>query len=363
MKLLDTSIWKEYKIGDLFDIRSSAKKFNANAVTFGGGHPYVARGTSDNGIRGYIDEDEQYLNPGNTFSFGQDTATIYYQDKPYFTGDKIKIFSLKNKKLNDKIAQFLISSIRKGFANYSWGQTSFNEEALKNTIIKLPATPDGQPDWAYMEKCIAELEEGHLAELEAYLISTGLNDYELTDEDKKTLAATPEWGEFKLEILFECDKGDVDLQQKDINGKGEIFINSGETNLGIKGRTDRLAKIFPANTITIDFWGLAYYRDFEYKMATHNHVFSLSGDVIKNKEVGLFIVSQMAKFPTHFSYNNMATWNKLKDMIIQLPILPDGTPDFEYMEKYTRAMEKTVIADVVRYKDKVIEETKKVVGE
>ena len=50
-------------------------------------------------------------------------------------------------------------------------------------------------------------------------------------------------------------------------------------------------------------------------------------------------------------------------MKIELPIKSDGTPDFDYMERYIRAMEKVVIADVVKYKDKVIETTKKVVGD
>ena len=123
-----------------------------------------------------------------------------------------------------------------------------------------------------------------------------------------------QWKDFFLKDLFSADKGDVDLQQKDVNGKGQFLINSGVDNLGIKGKTDRPAKIFPANTITIDFWGNAYYRDFEYKLATHNHVFSLSGDIIKNREVGLFLVGTMSLFPKLFSYNNMATWNKLKEL-------------------------------------------------
>lgn len=64
-----------------------------------------------------------------------------------------------------------------------------------------------------------------------------------------------EFNYFKIKDIFsKPGKGDVDLQQSDINGKGEYFINSGETNYGIKGKTDRSAKIFPANTITIDFW-------------------------------------------------------------------------------------------------------------
>ncbi len=52
-----------------------------------------------------------------------------------------------------------------------------------------------------------------------------------------------------------------------------------------------------------------------------------------------------------------------KDRKLSLPIKSDGTPDFNYMERYIRAMEKVVIADVVKYKDKVIETMKKVVGE
>lgn len=54
--------------------------------------------------------------------------------------------------------------------------------------------------------------------------------------------------------LFTAEKGDVDLQQDDVNGRGCYFINSGLSNDGIKGRTDRPAKTFPANTISIDFW-------------------------------------------------------------------------------------------------------------
>ena len=40
-----------------------------------------------------------------------------------------------------------------------------------------------------MQDHIAELEQDHIAELEQYLIAAGLNDYELTEEDKSVLAA------------------------------------------------------------------------------------------------------------------------------------------------------------------------------
>ena len=42
---------------------------------------------------------------------------------------------------------------------------------------------------------------------------------------------------------------------------------------------------------------------------------------------------------------------------------PDGyIPDWEFMEKYIRAIEKIVIADVVQYKDAMISKTKEVVA-
>lgn len=158
-----------------------------------------------------------------------------------------------------------------------------------------------------------------------------------------------EFRSFALGELFTSSTGDVDLQRKDINGKGQFLINSGVENRGIKGRTDRVAKVFPPNTITIDFWGNAYYREFEYKMATHNHVFSLAGDVIKNEKVGLYIVSTLSKLPTLFSYNNMATWGKLKDIKIELPITVSGDIDFAYMEERIAELEEERIAELDAY--------------
>ena len=39
-----------------------------------------------------------------------------------------------------------------------------------------------------MQERIEELEQERIEELEQYLVATGLNDYELTDEDIKTLS-------------------------------------------------------------------------------------------------------------------------------------------------------------------------------
>ena len=80
-----------------------------------------------------------------------------------------------------------------------------------------------------------------------------------------------------------------------------------------------------------------------------------------------------------FSYSDKAGWDKVKEITILLPIQtdadnnpivdtdhkyhPDGyIPDWDFMEKYIKAIEKIVIADVVQYKDAMILKTKEVVA-
>lgn len=155
--------YKVYKLGEgnerLFDISSPQKRFNANTVTFGGKYPYVVRSSLNNGIRGYITQDECYLNPAKTISFGQDTATIFYQEKPYFTGDKIKVMSYRDCELNPELACYLLTVMRKAFQNFAWGQSSFNENVLKNMEIRLPVDSNDNIDYTYITTFIKAQEK------------------------------------------------------------------------------------------------------------------------------------------------------------------------------------------------------------
>ena len=321
------------------------------------------------------------ISTGNVYAQPQRTGVLY---NAYMIKPNMKIES-------EAILLYLAKCIEKSIKTKFGYDNKATWAKVKEMAVSLPVIESSDPDpeytvddidFAYMQDRIAELEQDRIAELEAYLVASGLDDYELTDEDKELLSLSTKctsdedgtvetdcqngqvrFKKYLLGDLFESSTGDVDLQQKDINGRGQFFVNSGVGNRGIKGRTDRKAKIFPSNTITIDFWGNAYYRDFEYKMATHNHVFSLSGDVIKNRLVGLYIVSKLSKLPTLFSYNNMATWNKLKLLEISLPVNSNEEIDFDYMERYIRAIEKLAIADVVEYKNRMIATAKKVVAQ
>ncbi len=154
--------WQSFKLEDLFEVLPYKKRFDANKVNIYASktkdtYPYVVRTSLNNGIRGYLKENTNFLNAGNTISFGQDTATMFYQEKPYFTGDKIKILRCKNPNFNKINALFFITSLTKAFRNFSWGSASFSVSIIENQNISLPTNQHGEIDFHFMHTLINAL--------------------------------------------------------------------------------------------------------------------------------------------------------------------------------------------------------------
>ncbi len=155
-------MWQSFRLGDLFEVLPYKKRFDANKVNIYASktkdtYPYVVRTSLNNGIRGYLKENTNFLNAGNTISFGQDTATMFYQEKPYFTGDKIKILRCKNPNFNKINALFFITSLTKAFRNFSWGSASFSVSIIENQNISLPTNQHGGIDFHFMHTLINAL--------------------------------------------------------------------------------------------------------------------------------------------------------------------------------------------------------------
>lgn len=168
---------------------------------------------------------------------------------------------------------------------------------------------------------------------------------------------------FKIGELLTWQNGNTDIKKIHINGNGYPVVSSGLENMGIIGCTDMEAHILPANTITVDMFGNVFYRDFEYKEVTHARVFTLipNGYELTNQS-GLYITSALSWLARMFSYNNMCSYAKIKDLSISLPVDDEDNINFSYMERYIHAIEKSAIADVVRYRDNVIATTKSIVA-
>ncbi len=157
-----------------------------------------------------------------------------------------------------------------------------------------------------------------------------------------------EWGEHRLESLFDSFNGNFDIQKDHINGNGDYVITAGLTNNGVLGRTDVEARIFDENTITIDMFGFVFYRQFKYKMVTHARVFSLKPKFEISKKQGLFLANSLHFLNKKFGYENMCSWEKIKNEKIQLPT-KNGKIDFDFMEQFIAELEAERIAELEAY--------------
>ena len=304
--------WAEFELQELFEVKTSKKRFDANKVKIENiGYPYVVRTATNNGIKGCLNEDEEYLNEGNTISFGQDTVTMFYQEKPYFTGDKIKILKPKLASFNKKNAQFFIPIMIRAFSSFSWGSSSFSEKIIKSRKLSLPIKPNSnlaklaQIDFDFMENFISQLEAFRLSQLEAYLLVTGLKNYTLTTAEKQALADFENgkvvWGEYNLEKLFGKSTRGKRLKSADRIAGDLPFVTAGEAETGVSAFIGNQVKIFKANTTTIDMFGSAKYRNYDYGGDDHIAVVHTEN---LNKYAAVFITSASAhdkkSAPTNF---------------------------------------------------------------
>ena len=355
-KKLRSVKWGEFKLGELFDVLSYKKRFDANKVSLvkNGGHPYIVRQSTDNGKKGNIDESVLFLNHGNTISFGQDTATMFYQEVPYFTGDKIKILKPKYVEFGKKNAQFFLASMRKTFSSFAWGSSRFNVETLKEQLIMLPITNHGKIDFTFMESFIADLEEERVAKLSTFLTVSGLDNYELSSEEKDALKnyTSLKWNAYNLEKLFGKATRGKRLKGDDRIAGTLPFVTAGETAEGISAYISNHVEVFEKNTTTIDMFGSAKYRNYQY--GADDHVAVVHTESVPMK-ASIFLTSAIHKaaHTGKFDYGHNFYAKDADALDIMLPT-KDGKPDYDAMATLISAVQKLVIQDVVIYADKRI---------
>jgi hypothetical protein len=324
-------------------------------------YPFYGQATMNNGVISYHQLISKVLNNKNrkpTILIHSNNQNIVYLETPFYLKDGHGATSvLQSEKLNKINQIFIIASIDKVIKyKYSYNKKATKIE-LKNTVIKLP-TKNNKIDFEFMESFISELDADSISKLDDYLLDSDLKDYTLTTKEKQVLNNFKndkfKWGELKLNDLFDSSNGNFDIKKEHINENGDYVITSGLTNNGILGKTNISAKIFNKNTITIDMFGFAFYRNFKYKMVTHARVFSLKTKFEISKNQGLFLSNSFHFLNKKFGYDNMCNWAKVKSEKIKLPI-KNNQPDYEIMEILISAIQKIVIKDVVLYTNKKVD--------
>ncbi len=388
-------MFREFAISQVFDIK---KVYGQPQKTYEiGNTPYVTGAKDNNGVVGFVKADEKSISKGGCISVDPITGISCYQPIDFvgrgFSGASINL--LYNNNLDEKTALFMCAAIEKVASNVAAYTNLFNSTRLANAVIMIPVIESSDVDheytvddidWSYMRDRITELERDRITELDAYLQATGLNDYELTEEDKKIISLSRKntsnkegsledysedgvrFGKIKVSELF-----DIHPTSSYKMSNAELFETTGNTpvlsnssvNNGIGGYS-ALKPTEDGNIITFSDTTTGadtmFYQPNSF--IGYGHVQGMYPYDNGWTEASFkYFISALRKAAGD-SWNYAVKFNRklVADMDVVLPVKLDGTPDFDYMERYIRAIEKTVIADVVEYKDRAIEETKKVVN-
>lgn len=342
MGKIDTSGWKEFKLGyimvgnkkqghGLFEIVNSVA-YHGKDVTetdSDDGINYITRSKFNNGLKARVVRLDKFkVNPAGTISFGAENADFFYQTEPYITGNKM--YYIDTTALSERACRFLKSILEATFtANYSFSDGMIPAR-IYDECIKLPTTPNGAPDWAYMESYMANLETR---------VAESLSLLQAAKDAEKKKVDTREWGSFALGTLFNIVKGKR-LTKAEMKSGKIPFIGSSALNNGCTAMIGNDKNQHPVNTITVCYNGSVgetFYQDQPYIALDDVNV--LYPKFTMNRQIALFIVPLIKGVSSRYDYIDKWKKEAMEADKIYLPIDKNGDPDWDYMEEYMKMVQ------------------------
>lgn len=193
-----------------------------------------------------------------------------------------------------------------------------------------------------------------MCKLSAYLTTTGLSDYTLTESESNALRTIDslEWREFKVEKLFGKSTRGKRLKSDDRTEGDLPFVTAGEADTGISAFISNEVEVFSKNTTTIDMFGSAKYRNYDY--GADDHVAVVHTENL-DKFAAIFVTTACHKSAHNgqFNYGHNFYAKDADELNIMLPVR-DGAPNYMAMQELICAVQKLVIKDVVLYANKKI---------
>ena len=301
---------------------------------------------------------------GNAITFGVNTKGLGYQTSDFYT--IADVLFLKSAFLNELNATYFITTIKKQLPLDGWDKI-FGLSQMKDLIIQLP-TKNGKIDLEFMENFIVELEAQHIAELEAYLVATGLKDYTLTADEHKVLEDFEKINFEGFNVLDVFDvKNTGNILSRDIvenSGQTPYLCASTENNAVSSYISYDEKYLDKGNCVFIGgkTFVVTYQENDFYSNDSHNLVLYLKDGVKRSRLNQLYLATCVNKSLKHkYSWGDSISSTKIKKDKVSLPT-QNNQPNYAIMETFISAIQKLVIKDVVLYADRKIAATKSVVN-
>ena len=335
MNKIDIVKWKEFKVGDLFDIHptKSYKMNNSILLEEDGINPVVVNSSYNNGIGGYTNQ--ECTEEGNMITFSDTTSadSVFYQETPFVGYPHVQgLYPFEKGKWTKYAYLFLVTIFRQKAKNLNYDYVNkFTRESAKEIVLKFPVDEKDNIDFKYMENYMKNIESKTKKSFES-----------LNNSDTKNKKMDIEkWKEFHLYDLFEIDSGTkmdriaMKYENPTINFVGRSGINNGVTAV-----VDRIEKYepFKAGYLTLALGGAYLGSCFVQKKEfyTSQNVVVLIPKTEMSFPAKEFICAVIFKEGnTHYkAFIDELNRHIKTDFSIKLPVKENGNPDFEYMDNY-----------------------------
>jgi len=346
--------WGEFSLSSVFSIQSTSSSIDKiNLVIGNGDYPYITRTDRNNGVDSLVCEQKAYItDAGNCLTIGLDTQTAFYQPAKFYTGQNIQI--LRNDKLNDINAKFVLPLLKNLLTIFNWGSSGATLTRLRRSKILLPIDCDNNPDWQFMEDYVCEREQIQLIE---YFAHADRVLYEIGEIENVLPLKEKEWKPFVLSSVFTLETG---------KSKGLNHLTQTHNGVSYLGATNRnngvICYVKPNDKLIQQGNGIAFIRNGEgsigysvYKaepfIASSDLTIGYSNKL--NRYTGLFITTIADTVRGKYSFNYKRSEKRLSKEFLQLPTDNDGEPDWEYMENYAKSIVKQQLEAYLSFKGKI----------
>ena len=334
---------KFFKLSDIFEIKTS-KCIHENGLKQGAGTiPYVTRTSLNNGVLKFVCSQRiEKLNPGNVITVGMDTQTVFYQKQNFYCGRDI--LSLSNTIMNQYIGIFIVGILDQIVKKkFSYGYCA-SLTRIKNLEIKLPSTPDGNPDWEFMESYIREQYRE--------VVQERIEELEKKKPDAPTILRDIEeiqaTADFPLGQVFPTITRGIQISKRNRKPGTIPYISASLLNHGEADFISVDEKYIYKDCLTVPFIGgenCTFYHDGEF-------VPSSDVAVLQNenfdKHIYVFLIGILNVIMQKYSFGYKASLERLQKQTIPLPITSDGKPDWEFMSDYIKTQSQIVFEEELK---------------
>ena len=167
MKRLNELKWKEFDLCDIFSINAGVRLTKSDMIE--GIRPFIGATDSNNGITAFVSNSNSSLD-SNVLGVNYNGSVVenFYHPYEAIFSDDVKRLHLLNYEDNKHVILFMKSVILKQKVKYQYGY-KFNGERMSKQKIMLPIDDSGQPDYAFMESYMKDVEKRLLTQYKVYL--------------------------------------------------------------------------------------------------------------------------------------------------------------------------------------------------